>query len=367
MKQWYSIDSIKEIDSPSLFVFIDRVKENIRTAEKILPDLSRLRPHVKTSKSAEVVALLREKGVTKFKCATISEAEMLASAGSPDVLLAYQPVGPKVLRLLELVKKFRSTTFSCLVDNAVSARTIADAFNSAGESINVFIDINVGMNRTGISPEAATVLFYNCIKMSGIKITGLHAYDGHIRDSDPGIRSSRCLESHAPVESVRKWITSQHGDPLVVVAGGTPTFPIHAKRKDVECSPGTFVYWDRGYQQQLADEPFIPAALVATRVISKPTSDTLCVDLGHKAIASENPIDKRVFFLNAPDARAVGHSEEHMVLQAPGNSFEVGNVLYGLPYHICPTVALYDRPLIVEGSKVVGSWETVSRNRSITI
>ncbi|MGN6178407.1 MAG: alanine racemase, partial [Mucilaginibacter sp.] len=114
---WYIIDNIDEIDTPALVVYPDRVKENISFAKSIIEDVERLRPHVKTHKSGNVTRLLLEAGITKFKCATIAEAEMLAMTGALDVLLAYQPSGPKLERLIQLIKTYPKTHFSCLVDN----------------------------------------------------------------------------------------------------------------------------------------------------------------------------------------------------------------------------------------------------------
>src|SRR5882757_7355967 len=108
MEDWYIIDNINEVDSPGLLIFPDRVKENIRIAKSFLDDPDRLRPHVKTNKSPEVTKMFVEAGISKFKCATIAEAEMLAMNGAKDVLLAHQPVGPKIKRLLELIKKYPS-------------------------------------------------------------------------------------------------------------------------------------------------------------------------------------------------------------------------------------------------------------------
>jgi D-serine deaminase-like pyridoxal phosphate-dependent protein len=155
-------------------------------------------------------------------------------------------------------------------------------------------------------------------------------------------------------------------EPIIVV-GGTTTFPIHAKRKDVVCSPGTFIYWDKGYHDKFAEQHFEFAALVVTRVVSKPSSDLICVDLGHKSIASENALTERVYFLNAPNLQPVGHSEEHLVLKvADGKVYNVGDILYGVPFHICPTVALYDSAVMVKDNKAVDRWNNLSRNRKIT-
>src|SRR5205085_8811631 len=111
------------------------------------------------------------------------------------------------------------------------------------------------------------------------------AYDGHLRDSDMNVRTRQCNEAFAPVHALKENIRAKYSKDMVVVAGGTPTFPIHARRGNAECSPGTFVYWDRGYETQLPEQKFQQAALVATRVISVVDDETICVDLGHKAIA----------------------------------------------------------------------------------
>ncbi len=368
MREWYDIDNIEEIDTPALVVYLDRVKENIRVLKNFVPDTSRFRPHVKTNKSEEVSKLIIGAGITKFKCATISEAEMLALAGAKDVLLAYQPVGPKATRLLSLKEKYPATQFSCLIDNLETANHLSDIFINANQRIPVYIDLNIGMNRTGIAPQHAYPLYLACQNLKGIMAIGLHAYDGHIRDTNFDLRTKHSDESFAPVEILATKILKNHSGPFTVIAGGTPTFPIHSRRKDVECSPGTFIYWDMGYQRILPEQPFVFAALVITRVISKPTADTLCVDLGHKSIASENPMDSRVFFLNAPELQPIGHSEEHMVVRAPAtNSYKVGDVLFGVPFHICPTCALYDSAWIVENNHVRQKWAISSRNRTITI
>ncbi len=365
---WYTILNIQDVDTPALVVYPERVKENIRILKSMVPDAHQLRPHMKTNKSAEVAGMMLEEGITKFKCATIAEAEMLAAAGAHDILLAYQPVGPKANRLLELVKRFPKTEFSCLIDNHQSAVELSSVFEKEHVKINVFLDLNVGMNRTGIEPENALDLFLYSLQLNGIAPVGLHAYDGHLRDTDFDVRKTKCDDGFRRVEKLSDQLFEQTGKRPRIIAGGTPTFPIHAQREHVECSPGTFIYWDKGYQSILLEQPFVFAALIITRIISKPNEETICIDLGHKAIAAENPLDKRVAFLNAPNLEPIGHSEEHMVLRAEkGNAWKVGDVLYGVPYHICPTVALHDRVNVVIDHRVQTTWTTAARNRTITV
>ncbi|NOS56954.1 MAG: D-TA family PLP-dependent enzyme, partial [Cyclobacteriaceae bacterium] len=235
MKNWFEIDNVDELDSPSLTVFPDRVKENIRILKEFVPDVTRLRPHVKTNKCAEVCRLMMDAGIQKFKAATIAEAEMLAMIGAPDVLLAYQPVGPRKLRLIQLIQKFPSTKFSCLIDNEVTAKELAAAANEQGVVVNVFLDLNVGMNRTGITPEKTLPLFMFCQSMKSISPIGLHAYDGHNRDTDLGIRTAGADEGYARVEKLHQSILEQIGISAIIVSSGNTTISIHAKRQNVEC------------------------------------------------------------------------------------------------------------------------------------
>lgn len=364
--EWYHITNEDEVDGPALLIYADRVRNNIKTLIESIDDISRLRPHIKTHKSPQVCQMMLDAGISKFKCATIAEAEMLAGSGAKDILLAYQPVGPKITRLVELTEEFPNIKFSCLIDNPETASAISSEFLKSNGMISAFIDLNVGMNRTGIKPENAFRLFDSCKTLRGISVVGLHAYDGHLRDADLAARKKKCDESFAAVLKLKQEISSAFGTDLVIVAGGTPTYSIHCKRSQIECSPGTFVYWDKGYEQILTEQKYQFAALVMARIISIPSEKTVCVDLGHKAIASENPLNQRVFFLNAPDLEPIGHSEEHMVFMT-NKDYVVGDVLYGVPYHVCPTVALHDQAAVVEDGKVTDHWFNISRNRKITI
>ena len=364
----FEVTNIDKVDSPGLLIYADRVRSNIETLVASIDDISRLRPHVKTHKSAEVSRMMLDRGINKFKCATIAEAEMLGMEGAPDVLLAYQPVGPKAERLLMLSQRFEGTSYSCLVDNIDTATTLSQYFAKAGQRIGVFVDLNVGMNRTGIEPGAALELVRELITLHGLNFRGLHVYDGHLRDPDLAARKVACDEAFAAVNKLHTSIQDACDINAMIVAGGTPTYSIHRLRAGIECSPGTFVYWDKGYAEILPEQQFAFAAVVITRVVSLPTPDSICVDLGHKAIAAENPLDKRVAFLNAGKLQPIGHSEEHMVFRIEdGRRYAIGEVLYGVPYHICPTVALHQRPAVVYKGVVREYWDTVSRSRMITV
>jgi D-serine deaminase-like pyridoxal phosphate-dependent protein len=364
----YLVTNIDCVDSPALLVYEDKVRHNIRLATGMAGGAERLRPHVKTHKMGAVCRMMMDEGISRFKCATIAEAEMPAMEGAQDVLLAYQPVGPKAERLLKLVETYPATRFSCLADNLESAGALDRVFAPAPAPLDVFIDVNVGMNRTGAIPAQAIDLARGILPLRRLRIAGLHGYDGHIHDSDPALRKQAADASFERLETVRRAVAPLVPYPLTIVAGGTPTFPAHALRPGVECSPGTFVFWDWGYGGAYPDMPFQYAALVVCRVVSVIDDRRICLDLGYKAIASENPLSRRVRFLNAPEIVPVAQSEEHLVAETPDSRlYPVGSVCYGLPAHICPTVALYEKAFVVKGNRTTTTWPVQAGKRYITI
>ena len=397
---WYAIKEMDRLDTPALVVYPPAIKKNIGLAVEMAGGPARLRPHVKTHKSPEVTRLMMEAGINQFKCATIAEAEMLAICGAEDVLLAYQPIGPKTIRFAELIKKYPATKFSCLIDSPKAAAAMAQVFSSAGLEVPVYLDLDTGMGRTGIVPsEGASEIYKFALQTPGITPIGVHAYDGHLHDEDLAVRTQKCDAAFIWVTALLRSLVKIPGIPTPqVIAGGSPTFPIHCWRPNIQCSPGTFVYWDKGYSDTCKEQPFSPAALVVTRVISQHGS-RITLDLGHKSIAAENALDRRVFFLDVGRPRGnpffptvfshptftgptnppftgrvrgkiefISQSEEHLVIDAgAGHGYQVGDVLYGLPFHICPTVALYERVYTIEEGRITGEWKNTGRDRKITI
>lgn len=365
---WYEINTIEKIDSPSLVLYADRIKENINALIQMVDGrVDQLRPHVKTNKIAEVCQLMMDKGIHDYKCATIAEAEMLGLLKIPDVLIAHQLMGPKLDRLISLIKTFPLTKFSSLIDNLATAQSISKLFARQEMSLEVYMDVNIGMRRSGIVTEKAIELFKAVALLPNIKIIGLHCYDGHIRETNIDQRNALADEAFENADRLRKKIEALSNDKLTLILAGSCSFSSHIKRKDIQVSPGTFVFWDWGYKNLFPDLPFEFAALVVTRIISIIDAHTICTDLGHKAVAAENPMP-RVHFLNAAQAEPTSQSEEHLVVKVADSSmYQVGDVWYGVPVHVCPTVALYDTALVVESNQVVDQWEVVARRRKITI
>lgn len=366
--QWYNVINIDEVPSPSVLVYPERIERNILKMIDIAGNAERLRPHVKTHKMPALVRMQMDHGITKFKCATIAEAEMTARCGAKDILLAIQPVGPNLKRFFELKAAFPESEISCIADNEQSIRGISGMAQSTGMETAVWLDINAGMNRTGILPGKKAAELYRMIPgLLGLKEGGLHVYDGHIHEHDFNRRQELCAEAFRPVNEMISELTKTLNHKIRVVAGGTPSFPVHALYQGAELSPGTLLLWDYGYGQSFRDMNFLHAAVLLTRVVSKPGDDLLCLDLGHKAVASEMP-HPRVKILGLENYSFAGHNEEHLVIKtSEASKFSTGDVVYCIPWHICPTMDRHDFAYVVKDGVVKESWNIEARKRKISI
>jgi D-threonine aldolase len=369
----YSLRDAGDVFSPALVFFPDLIRQNIARVVEMAGSPDRLRPHVKTHKTVEIARMLLDAGVTKHKCATIAEAEMLAAAGAPDVLIAYPLVGPNVRRALELVKKFPNTTFSALIDSDGPARELSATFAAGGRRIGVVLDLDVGQHRTGIAVGPGALALYELAgSLPGLRLEGFQLYDGHNNQPDRAEREKAVRAFLQPVLELRAQAKAKGLPVPRLVCGGTPSFPVYAAMTEVpgvECSPGTFVLHDAGYGPKYADLGGItPAAVLVTRVVSRPTANRVTLDLGNKAVAADPLLEKRVVLLDFPEYKTVGHNEEHLIVETAGaDAYKPGDLVYALPGHICPTVALHSHALIAEGGRIVGKWDVASRVRVLTV
>ena len=368
MDKKYRIQNTETIPSPSLVVYLEQVQYNIEHAiATVGGDVSKLRPHAKTHKTAEIIAMERDAGILKHKCATLREAEMLAQNGIEDILIAYQMVGPNVNRFVSLQLKYPGADFKVVVDHQESVAALSSAAAKHGLTVKVMLDLDVGMNRTGIPVGDAAVDVYAQIEaVEGLQPWGLHVYDGHIHDEDVADRKASCDKSLEQTEEMKDRLASKGLDVPLIVMGGTPTFPIYAKTPGVETSPGTFIFHDYGYSTRYPDLGFTPAALLLSRVISIPTPHRITLDLGHKAIAAD-PEGVRGIVLNVDGAEVTMQHEEHWAVDVPDSSpMHIGQEIYVCPTHICPCVALHPFYYLVDTDGYCrGTWEVTARNRTL--
>jgi D-serine deaminase-like pyridoxal phosphate-dependent protein len=366
----YALHDTSELLSPSLLIYRDLVRQNLKDMIAMARGADRLRPHVKTHKMAEIVRMAGELGIHKHKCATIAEAEMVAAAGGTDALLAYPLVGPNLLRFAHLVRGYPQTTFRATVDNPDSARALSRAVEGLDRPVPVLVDLEVGMGRTGIDPgESAAELYSLVARLPNLAPDGLHAYDGHVHDTDLKARRETVRVGQGKALALRERLLREGLPVPRIVFGGTPSFPIHAELDvpGLELSPGTIVLQDHGYATMYPDLPFTPAALLLTRVVSHPRPGRLCLDLGHKAVAADPPAP-RVHLIDIPEPKFVGHNEEHLLVETPAaDRYPVGTALLAIPTHICPTSALHRRAYVLANGRLEGEWDVTARDRVIGI
>lgn len=359
---WRRIKGLDAVASPGLLVDADRVEQNIERMVAIVGgEPSRLRPHVKTHKMPAVVQLELAAGISKFKAATIAEAEMVATEGGKDVLLAYPVVGPNIERLAGLITRHPATSFAAVTDNIAVAETLAERFGDSAEPLRVFIDVDCGMHRTGIEFGPGLDRLRERIEsLPGLQYAGLHVYDGHLHDPSLDERKSAAGKIIATLRDYDR----THPSPTII-GGGSPTFALWAEQTSWECSPGTTVFWDVGYGSNYPDLEFAMAVALLTRVISKPGDQRICLDIGYKSVASEMPLERRVVLPAIDDARFIGQSEEHLVVEtSQAASISPGQHFLAFPRHICPTVALHAVATVVrDGSVTDESWRVTARDR----
>ncbi|MEA1785526.1 D-TA family PLP-dependent enzyme [Arenibacter sp. GZD96] len=365
---WYTLNAPEHVISPSLLLYPDRIEQNIQTMISMAGGTAFLQPHVKTHKMAEIIQMQMAHGIFKFKCATIAEAQLLATCQAKEILLAMQPVGIHIDRLFTLIEKYPNATFSTLVDNTETMQQLASKAKAKNSRIGLWLDLNLGMNRTGIVPDAeAEALCVSLAQNPNINLLGLHAYDGHIRESDPDKRKTVCDDAFQKLLKLTKNIEEKGVQIPAIIAGGSPTFPIHAKRNGVTCSPGTTLMWDAGYGKNFSDLGMLPAAVLFTRVVSKPAPGLLCLDLGHKSVASEMPLP-RVVVLGLENAKHLSQSEEHLVLETQeAHTYSIGHVFYAIPNHICPTVTKYKNAAVVHRGEITERWQVAARDHQTEI
>ena len=363
---------LETLNSPMMVIFRDRLQANLDSMLVMAGHPSRLRPHCKTHKMDHIIRMWVEQGVTKHKAATIAECEMLAAAGATDILFAYNPVGPNIGRVVTLATKYPACRISVTTDQEGPLQLLSAAADKANVSIGVMLDVNVGMNRTGVRPDdpAAVSLYVQTSKLPGLRSAGFHVYDGHQRQALLEDRKAAVAAQWPLIQELRKQCEAANAPVPALACGGTPTFPCYAVMDDpgIELCPGTCVLHDAGYGTSFTDLPFEPAAAVVTRVVSRPACDRVTLDIGNKAVAADPPKGSRVFFPDLPTAVQDSHSEEHMgLVTTNADRYTPGDVLLAIPMHICPTSALYDRVAVIDKGKVAEYWEVTSRNRKISI
>lgn len=371
-------DGIEDVLTPALAVYPEIVRENVERMRRDLGgDLGRWRPHLKTAKVDRVVGLLFEAGVARVKCATTLEAaralavwESTRRAAALDLLVAFPHRGANLRRIAALARAHSRARISVLVDDAGHLAEIL----ALEAGLGVFVDVNPGMDRTGLALErgADLLALARAAQAAGV-LRGLHPYEGHLHAGTPEDRRRRSHEGYDRLAALLAVAPDLHVEE--VCTSGTPTY-IHALAHDGlargpfrhTVSPGTIVYWDLRSEEDLPEIRFTPAALVLARVVSHPRAGRVTADAGHKQISADAG-DPVAACLSHPGLMARHPSEEHLPLDvaADARAPRAGEVLYLLPRHICPTVNNADECLVVEKNRIVAIEPVAARGHEVGV
>lgn len=370
MEESYVVRNSADLFSPALLYYEDKIRRNLKKALEIAGGPKRLWPHVKTHKTREIVMMAMEQGIRQFKCATIAEAEMLATCGAVDVLLAYPLVGPNVARFLRLIDRYPATRFSSIVDDAGAIRALSKAAVAHGVRADVLLDLDTGLHRTGVEAGDEAVQLYCQIATSeGLRPKGLHSYDGQNHQHDLSERTAAAEACYQATMDLRQRLVSKKLPVETIVMGGTPTLPCYARHHEVDLSPGTCFLQDWGYASSFPDLAFEPAALLFARVVSaNRRALVFCLDLGCKAIASD-PQGARGVIWNLEGCVPVLQNEEHWVFRVDAEKLPVvGQEVYVFPTHICPTSALHAKACVIDAERRwYSEWKVVARDRTLGV
>lgn len=360
----YVLRQADTLETPALVFYEPMIRENIARIGKLLGGYTRLRPHIKTHKCREILERQLSAGIGRVKCATPKEVRLAAESGVQDILLAYPIVGPLARRAAALQKEYSDVALTVLVDHPSQLPPLSAACLAEGVELGVMVDVNAGMNRTGIAPGAEAAALVGLVRKGpALFFAGLHSYGSPPAPGGPDERAVVYRAALRGVVDTRLALERAGIRVPCVVAGGSLDFEVAAQTAGIDqVSPGTWILWDQGYENALPGH-FVFGALVLGRVISRPGPTFFTVDAGYKSLSGD-PAIPHARVLSVPGSEVVGRSEEHLMVRLASPSAEpaVGSVVYLAPVHICSTVNLWDEGLVADGEgEITGSWRIAAR------
>lgn len=330
-----------------------------------------LRPHAKMHKTPLIARRQLQLGAVGICCAKVSEAEMMRAAGIENILIT-SPVASvdKMERVVTLAAA--SDEVRIVVDDGERVRMFDEVARAAGITLQVLVDLDPHMGRTGIAPGApALELVRTIASCRQLQFVGLQQYAGHLMHlEDAGERARRAQEVAAVGLETRGLIEADGHEVAVFTGGGTGTF-------DVDCSidgitdiqAGSYVFMDeeyarigQGHRQRF--DYFEVALFVLVTAISRPRSGTVTVDGGYKSFASDSvaPVAH-----DLPGLRYHFAGDEHGVVQLLEDApkVELGDRILMVTPHCDPTINLHDWMVVVEeDGRVHELWPVAARGCS---
>ena len=351
--------SLFDIPTPALIVDVAALDRNIaRMAAFFANGPCRLRPHFKAHKTPAIARRQLAAGsCVGLTCATVSEAEVVADF-CDDVLIANEIVSPdKCARVAALA---RNRVVAVAVDSIAGIEALADAARTAGVTIGVLVDVNVGQGRCGVEPGDATVALARCVvATSGLTMRGVMGYEGHLQPlRDRAERETLTRGAMRDLVETAKEIRAVGIPCEVVSSGGTGTYDISGRVEGVtEIQAGSYALMDTDYTS--VGVPFEQAFFVLGTIVSRPSADRCIADSGHKSMTKDHGLPS---VKDVDGARVTALNDEHAVIAIPAScTLSIGDRVRLIPSHTDPTVNLHDVFYAVEGERVVDVWPIAAR------
>ena len=357
--------------TPALLVDRDAVAHNIAVTIRALGgDANRWRPHVKTAKLTSTMHALVEAGVRQAKCATTLELLTAARAGISDVLVAYSLTGANAARVRALADELKQVRISVLVENATQVP------QWQGSRVSAFIDVNPGMDRTGVQVAqhgAERVCSLACtLRQNSVPFRGIHYYDGHIGKMPEAEREATAHRGYRELMQLVDALRAEGFNCEEIITAGTPAMPYSVTFAAFtgggfvhRVSPGTVVYHDASSINQLPRAwGYRNAVFVASRVVSHPKPGIVTCDAGHKTVSADAGVPTCAV-AGHPNWEPLSPSEEHLPIRIAADAPvpELGEIVYLVPKHVCPTVNNFDHAVMVSGGTVYEVERVAARGR----
>ena len=360
---------ISALETPAVVVDLDILERNVdRLAQYAACYGLNLRPHTKTHKIPAIAKMQMASGCSGITVAKSGEAQVMAEAGLDNILIAYPIFGSaKMKRVAELACGKRITV---AVDSMDTVEALSAAAHVARSTIELLVEIDVGMRRCGVStPEAALALAAGISRLPGVRFAGVTFYPGHIWLA-PGEQSSAMHAVGQQIGAIVKRL-GREGLPCEIVSGGsTPSaYNSHLLPLLTEIRPGTYVFNDRNTLGVGACELNDCALRVLVTVVSTAVLGRAIVDGGSKTFSMDRWFsgtrEGHGLIPDAPDVLFETMSEEHGHLDITGadRDFQVGDRLSVIPNHVCACVNLHNRIWYHRQGEVEGSWEVDGRGK----
>lgn len=359
------------LNTPALLLDLDAFERNVAAmAEAALRHGIALRPHAKTHKCTAIARRQLAAGAIGISCAKLAEAEVIADAGISGLLITSPVVAKQgIARLIALART--GSEIMVVADDPANVRALSDAATASGIVLDVLVDLDVGLHRTGVATVADGVALAQAIVASpALRLRGIQGYAGHAMHIAGREPRRLALEASAQmVGKLRDALIAIGIVPEVVTGGGTGSFDIDPEF-DVftELQVGSYVFMDREYDEVWSGRerpPFEPALFVQTTVISASHPGQCTIDAGCKAFATEAGLPRIV--AGAPAGARYdffGDEQGRVTFAAADERLAPGAVIRCLTPHCDPTVNLYDVFHIVRGDTLVAIWPVEARGCS---